>query len=151
MSERGSTHASFAEFSSLVAKWTGNHWAFLIAAALVVVSLVAFGVEVTNIAISIATLLMVFILQNTQNRDSAALHLKIDEVVDVQPEARDDVKGAEKKSEDEIEQLHRDRSDHMAEAEDRSEPLLAGIGGARPEAGGTERWGGQDSNPRHEG
>jgi low affinity Fe/Cu permease len=105
MSERGSTHASFAEFSTLVAKWTGNHWAFLIAATLVVASLVAFGVEITNIAISIATLLMVFILQNTQNRDSAALHLKIDEVVGVQPEARDDVKGAEKKSEDEIEEL----------------------------------------------
>jgi low affinity Fe/Cu permease len=106
MSERGSTHASFAEFSTLVAKWTGNHWAFLIAATLVVASLVAFGVEVTNIAISIATLLMVFILQNTQNRDSAALHLKIDEVVGVEPEARDDLKGAEKKSEDEIEELN---------------------------------------------
>jgi low affinity Fe/Cu permease len=98
-------HTSFAGFSTLVAKWTGNHWAFLIAAALVVVSLVAFGVEVTNIAISIATLLMVFILQNTQNRDSAALHLKIDEVVGVVPDARDDVRGAEKKSADEIEEL----------------------------------------------
>ena len=98
-------HTSFAEFSTLVAKWTGNHWAFLIAATLVVVSLVAFGVEVTNIAISIATLLMVFILQNTQNRDSAALHLKIDEVVGVEPDARDDVRGAEKKSVDEIEEL----------------------------------------------
>jgi low affinity Fe/Cu permease len=32
-------------------------------------------VEDTNNAISIATLLMVFVLQNTQNRDSAALHL----------------------------------------------------------------------------
>ena len=105
MGKRGSTHASFAEFSTLVAKWTGNHWAFVIAATLVVVSLAAFGVEITNIAISIATLLMVFILQNTQNRDSAALHLKIDEVVGVEPEARDDVKGAEKKSEDEIEEL----------------------------------------------
>jgi low affinity Fe/Cu permease len=105
MGERRSTHASFADFSTLVAKWAGNHWAFVIAATLVVASLVGFGVEVTNIAISIATLLMVIILQNTQNRDSAALHLKIDEVVGVEPDARDDVKGAEKKSEDEIEEL----------------------------------------------
>ena len=104
-------HTSFAEFSTLVAKWTGNHWAFLIAATLVVVSLVAFGVEVTNIAISIATLLMVFILQNTQNRDSAALHLKIDEVVGVVPDARDDVRGAEKKSAHEIEELGLDPRD----------------------------------------
>lgn len=112
-------HTSFAEFSTLVAKWTGNHWAFLIAATLVVVSLVTFGVEVTNIAISIATLLMVFILQNTQNRDSAALHLKIDEVVGVVPDARDDVRGAEKKSADEIEELRE------VEAEDEVESLAS--------------------------
>lgn len=106
-------HTTFAEFSTFVAKWTGNHWAFLIAAILVVVSLVAFGVEVTNIAISIATLLMVFILQNTQNRDSAALHLKIDEVVGVEPDARDDVLGAEKKSVDEIEELREVEADEV--------------------------------------
>ena len=41
---------------------------------------------------SIGTLLMVFILQNTQNRDSAALHLKLDEMVRAEPEARDDVR-----------------------------------------------------------
>ena len=84
MTEESATtraHASFADFSTLVARWTGNHWAFLVAAALVVASLLLFGVEVTNIAISIGTLLMVFILQNTQNRDSAALHLKLDEMV----------------------------------------------------------------------
>jgi len=98
--------ASFADFASRVARLTGNHWAFLIAAGLVVVSLVAFGVEVTNIAISIATLLMVFILQNTQNRDSAALHLKLDEVVRVEPEARDDLRRAEERPHEEIEELH---------------------------------------------
>lgn len=32
-------HESFAGFASHVARWTGNHWAFLIAAALVVASL----------------------------------------------------------------------------------------------------------------
>jgi low affinity Fe/Cu permease len=88
-----------------VAKWTGSHWAFLIAAILVVLSLVAYGVESTNIAISIVTLLMVFVLQNTQNRDSAALHLKLDEIVRAEPEARDDVRGVESKSEPEIREL----------------------------------------------
>jgi low affinity Fe/Cu permease len=99
-------HASFADFSTLVARWTGNHWAFLVAAALVVVSLLLFGVEITNIAISIGTLLMVFILQNTQNRDSAALHLKLDEMVRAEPEARDDVRGVESKPAHEIDELH---------------------------------------------
>ena len=74
---------------------TGNHWAFLIAAGLVAASLGIFGIEVTNIAISIATLLIVMLLQNTQNRDSAASHLKLDEMVRAEPEARDDVRGRE--------------------------------------------------------
>ncbi|MGH3924407.1 MAG: low affinity iron permease family protein [Pseudonocardiaceae bacterium] len=99
-------HASFADFATLVARWTGNHWAFLVAAALVVMSLVLFGVEITNIAISIGTLLMVFILQNTQNRDSAALHLKLDEMVRVEPAARDDVRGVESRPAQEIDDLH---------------------------------------------
>jgi low affinity Fe/Cu permease len=48
---------------------------------------------------------MVFVLQNTQNRDSAALHLKLDEVVRVQPEARDEVQGIESRTEEEIREL----------------------------------------------
>jgi hypothetical protein len=43
--------------------------------------IVFLGVERTTAAIAIVTLLMVFVLQNTQNRDSAALHLKLDEMV----------------------------------------------------------------------
>jgi low affinity Fe/Cu permease len=104
-------HASFADFSTLVARWAGNHWAFLVAAGLVVVSLLLFGVAITNIAISIGTLLMVFILQNTQNRDSAALHLKLDEMVRVEPEARDSVRGVESRPAHEIDELGLDRSD----------------------------------------
>jgi low affinity Fe/Cu permease len=101
-------HGFFADVSSWVAKATGSHWAFLVAAVLVVTSLALLGVEITNVAISIVTLLMVFVLQNTQNRDSAALHLKIDEVVTVEPDARDDIRGAETKSRQEIEELHLD-------------------------------------------
>jgi low affinity Fe/Cu permease len=99
-------HTFFTDFSTLVAKWTGSHWAFLIAGAFVLLGLLLVGIEMTNIAISIVTLLMVFVLQNTQNRDSAALHLKLDEVVRVEPEARDDVQGVESKSKEEIEDLH---------------------------------------------
>jgi low affinity Fe/Cu permease len=62
-------------------------------------------VDDTNIGISIATLLMVFVLQNTQNRDSAALHLKLDEIVHAEPDAREDVRGVEVKSEAEIQQV----------------------------------------------
>ena len=99
----------FTTFSNWVAKWTGSHWTFTIVALLVVISLATTSVETTNIAISIVTLLMVFVLQNTQNRDSAALHLKLDEIVRVDPEARDDVRGVESKSATEIRELtHQD-------------------------------------------
>lgn len=103
----------FTAFSTLVAKWTGSHWSFAIAAVLVVVSLVTMGVDDTNIAISIATLLMVFVLQNTQNRDSAALHLKLDEIVHAEPRAREDVRGVEVKSEAEINELVLDDADSL--------------------------------------
>lgn len=95
----------FTSFATAVAKWTGSHWTFAIVAVLVLVSLLTIGVDDTNIAISIATLLMVFVLQNTQNRDSAALHLKLDEIVHAEPEAREDVRGVEVKSEAEINEL----------------------------------------------
>ncbi len=128
MTEESATtraHASFADFSTLVARWTGNHWAFLVAAALVVASLLLFGVEVTNIAISIGTLLMVFILQNTQNRDSAALHLKLDEMVRAEPEARDDVRGVESRPAHEIDELH------LQEPTTGRSATLGAAGGAR--------------------
>jgi low affinity Fe/Cu permease len=106
----------FTTFSNEVAKWTGSHWAFLIAAVLVVASLAGFGIERTNIAISIVTLLMVFVLQNTQNRDSAALHLKLDEIVRAEPQARDDVRGVESKSEPEIRELTHEDLDSVGVA-----------------------------------
>jgi low affinity Fe/Cu permease len=106
----------FTAFSTLVAKWTGSHWTFAIVAVLVVLSLATIGVEDTNIAISIATLLMVFVLQNTQNRDSAALHLKLDEIVHAEPEAREDVRGVEQKSESEIQGMTLDGPEALSSA-----------------------------------
>lgn len=80
---------------------------------LVVVSLVTNGVEDTNIAISIATLLMVFVLQNTQNRDSAALHLKLDEMIHAEPDAREVVRGTETRSEAEIKGMTLEEADSV--------------------------------------
>jgi low affinity Fe/Cu permease len=95
----------FSVFSNWLANWMGSHWAFLVAAVLVLVGLLTVGVEDTNIAISVVTLLMVFILQNTQNRDSAALHLKLDEIITHLHGPRDELAGVESKSHEEIEDL----------------------------------------------
>jgi hypothetical protein len=51
---------------------------------------------------------MVFILQNSQNRDSAALHVKLDEIITHLEGPRDDVAGIEVKSHNEIEELQED-------------------------------------------
>ena len=95
----------FSVFSNWLAKWTGSHWAFSIAAVVVAASLLVLGIDRTNIAISVITLLMLFVLQNTQNRDSAALHLKLDEVITHLKGARDEVAGIESKTDDEIDEL----------------------------------------------
>ena len=99
---RGGFDRVFSRFSSRMATWTGSHWAIAIVAVLVVVSLLVFGVVATNVGVSLITLLMVFVLQNTENRHSAALQLKLDEMVRVDPEARNEVLGAESRSEREI-------------------------------------------------
>jgi low affinity Fe/Cu permease len=110
----------FSTFASWVAKWTGSHWAFIVAAFLVILGLLTTDIEETNLGISIVTLLMVFVLQNTQNRDSAALHLKLDEVVRAEPEARDEIRGVESRSEREIRELTRSDEDSLVpSSEDR--------------------------------
>ena len=110
----------FSAFASSVAKWSGSHWAFVVAAVLVIVGLLTMDVEETNLAISIVTLLMVLVLQNTQNRDSAALHLKLDEVVRAEPEARDEIRGAESSPAREISELMREDSDSLVRSSEGS-------------------------------
>jgi low affinity Fe/Cu permease len=50
---------------------------------------------------------MVFVLQNTQNKDSAALHLKLDEIITHLEGQRDEVAGVQVKSSEEIQALQR--------------------------------------------
>ena len=103
----------FTSFATWVAKWTGSQWAFIVAALLVLVGLLTTDMQTTNLAISVVTLLMVLVLQNTQNRHSAALHLKLDEVVRAEPEARDEIRGVESRPEREIRELTREETDDL--------------------------------------
>jgi low affinity Fe/Cu permease len=96
---------TFASLASWLSKWMGSHWAVLVAALLIVIGLAAFGVDNTTVGISVATLLMVLILQNSENRHAAALHVKLDEIITHLEGPRDDVAGIEVKSHKEIEEL----------------------------------------------
>jgi low affinity Fe/Cu permease len=89
--------ALFARVAGRVAEWTGSSWAFCLAALVIVVWAVTGPVFhfsdtwqlVINTGTTIVTFLMVFLIQNTQNRDTRALHLKLDELLRALPEARE--------------------------------------------------------------
>jgi low affinity Fe/Cu permease len=79
----------FTRFANSAARATGHPWAFMLAVIVVAVWGITgpvFGFSdtwqlVINTGTTIITFLMVFLIQNTQNRDSAAIHLKLDELI----------------------------------------------------------------------
>ena len=79
----------FRNFSHRVAEAVGSPWAFLTGVAVTVIwaatgPLFAYSDTwqlVINTGTTIITFLMVFLSQSTQNRDSKALHLKLDELI----------------------------------------------------------------------
>ena len=80
---------SFARFSRFIADSSGHPSAFLIASGIVIIWLLTGPIFaysdtwqlVINTGSSIVTFIMVFLIQNTQNRDSAALQIKLDELI----------------------------------------------------------------------
>jgi len=63
---------------------------------------------VINTGTTIITFLMVFLIQNTQNRDAKAIHLKLDELIKGVGGARTGLVNLEQLSDDELEKLHKE-------------------------------------------
>jgi low affinity Fe/Cu permease len=124
--------------SDAVTRAVGTPWAMLAALATVVVWALSgpiFGFSdtwqlVINTGTTIVTFLMVFAIQTSQNRESTALHLKIDELIRAHPGARNRLMTEEQASEAELEQDEREmleRADHD-DAEARHRRAEAGRG-----------------------
>lgn len=103
----------FGKFATKAAKATASAWAFILAALVIsawAVSGPYFGYSETwqlviNTGTTIVTFLMVFLIQNTQNRDARALHLKIDELLISITNARNEFVDIEELSTVELEAL----------------------------------------------
>ena len=109
-----SDHASiYTRTARWIAQLSGRPMTFMLAAALIVVWLVSgpiFGFSdtwqlVINTGTTIITFLMVFLIQNTQNRDGAAIHAKLDELVFAVKQADDRFIGIEHLTELELDAI----------------------------------------------
>ena len=106
----------FRKFANVVSNIVGTSWVFIIAVTVVVVwafTGLMFHYSdtwqlVINTGTTIITFLMVFLIQNTQNRDAKAIHLKLDELIRGVKGARTGLVNLEQLSDDELEELHKE-------------------------------------------
>jgi low affinity Fe/Cu permease len=105
---------SFARFCSVASSWVGSRWAFS-AAGLIVLVWAATGPLfkysntwqlVINTGTTIVTFLMVFLIQNTQNRDAQAINLKLDELIHSIGPASNEMMDIENLSDEELNRVH---------------------------------------------
>jgi low affinity Fe/Cu permease len=120
-----SFNAVFRRIASASAAAVGSKWAFLIAVLIVVIWAATGPIFhfsdtwqlVINTGTTIVTFLMVFLIQNTQNRDAKAIHLKLDELIRAIQGARNRLVNLEELSDEELNDLQRqfERFRSMAE------------------------------------
>ena len=103
----------FRKFANAVSNIVGTSWVFITAVTVVVVwaatgPMFHFSDTwqlVINTGTTIVTFLMVFLIQNTQNRDAMAIHLKLDELIRGVKGARTHLVELEELSDEELERL----------------------------------------------
>jgi low affinity Fe/Cu permease len=112
-SGNGGWSNGFQFFAAKASYVVGTKWAFAAAIALIV-GWAASGPYfhysdtwqlVVNTATTVVTFLIVFLIQNTQNRDARAIHLKLDEIIRSIHLAHNEMIDIEKLSDEELERL----------------------------------------------
>jgi low affinity Fe/Cu permease len=105
----------FARFASRASDWAGHYVAFCLAALIILIWAVTgpfFRFSntwqlVINTGTTIVTFLMVFLIQNSQNRDSRAIHLKLDELIRCSTDASNALIDAENDDDVRLKELQR--------------------------------------------
>jgi low affinity Fe/Cu permease len=113
-------HDLFRRFASAAADKVGTHWAFGLAVLLLILWAASYPLFrllpnafdtwqlVINTVTTIVTFLMVFLIQNSQNRDSRAVHLKLDELIRAAKGARNKLVDLENCTDEELEELQKE-------------------------------------------
>ena len=106
---------AFGKFAAAASGWLGSKWAFLGAISIIL----AWGASgpvfhfsdtwqlIINTGTTIVTFLMVFLIQNTQNRDARAINLKLNELIHAIGTAGDQMMDIEKLSDEELDVLQK--------------------------------------------
>ena len=120
-------HEVFRKFAHITSALVGSAWAFIFAVAIILVWAITGPIFhfsdtwqlIINTGTTIVTFLMVFLIQNTQNRDAKAIHLKLDELLRAVSEARTGMVDLEDLSDAELQRLHAE----FARLRDQQPPL----------------------------
>ena len=113
----------FRRFALRVSQVMGSPWAFTLAVILIVVWAISGPIFdfsdtwqlVINTATTIVTFLMVFLIQNTQNRDTRAIHLKLDELIASVEQARNSMLAVEDLPDETIDELKKEFGELLEE------------------------------------
>jgi low affinity Fe/Cu permease len=106
----------FRKFAQKVSQIVGTSWVFILAVLIILVWAITGPMFrysdtwqlVINTGTTIITFLMVFLIQNTQNRDAKAIHLKLDELIKGVKGARTGFVNLEQLSDEELERLQKE-------------------------------------------
>jgi low affinity Fe/Cu permease len=105
---------TFGKFAAIASGWLGSKWAFVVAIGIIAVWAITGPVFhysdtwqlIINTGTTIVTFLMVFVIQNTQNRDARAINLKLNELIRATEAAGDQMMNIENLSDEELDVLH---------------------------------------------
>jgi low affinity Fe/Cu permease len=117
----------FGKFAARSSHYLGSRWAFIVAIGVIVVWALTGPVFhysdtwqlVINTGTTIVTFLMVFLIQNTQNRDARAIHLKLNELIHAVDKAKNKMIDVENLSELELDELARTYEKIRSSAQER--------------------------------